>query len=224
MARRPPKSVRPATEEGALRRAIIETAIAMSRDGLSPGRSGNVSARVEGGMLITPTGLAYETLDEEQIVFVGADGSRRAGELKPSSEWLMHLAVYEGKPEAGAVVHCHSLNATALACAGKPIPAFHYMVAVAGGMDIPLAPYATFGSGELAQCVAAALRDRNAALLAHHGQIACGRDLGAALDLAREIETLAAQYCQFLKIGGGPLLDEAEMQRVLQKFCSYGQQ
>jgi L-fuculose-phosphate aldolase len=210
--------------EAALRADIIATARAMSRDGLSPGRSGNVSARVGGGMLITPTGLAYETLRETDIVFVGPAGKRREGERKPSSEWHMHLAVYAARPEAGAVVHCHSMNATALACAEKPIPAFHYMVAIAGGTDIPLAPYATFGTPELAEAVAGALRDRRAALLSHHGQIACGRDLATALDLAREVETLAGQYCRFLQIGGGPLLDEAEMLRVLDKFSGYGQQ
>jgi L-fuculose-phosphate aldolase len=203
---------------------VIDTALAMSREGLSPGCSGNVSARFDGGMLITPTGVPYETLGEDQIVFVGASGERRAGELKPSSEWPMHLAAYQARPKAGAVVHCHSLNATALACAQKPIPAFHYMVAVGGGADIPLAPYATFGTEELAQCVGAALKDRQAALLAHHGQIACGADLGAALALAREVENLAAQYCRFLQIGGGPLLDKAEMRRILKKFGAYGQQ
>lgn len=224
MARRRPNTVRPQTDETALRRAVIDTAVAMSREGLSPGRSGNVSARLADGILITPTGLPYGTLTEEQIVFVGDEGERRAGELKPSSEWPMHLAAYRARPGAGAVVHCHSLNATALACAGKPIPAFHYMVAVAGGIDIPVAPYATFGTEALADCVGAALKDRQAALLAHHGQIACGADLGAALDLAREVENLAAQYCRFLHIGGDALLDDAEMRRVLKKFGSYGQQ
>jgi L-fuculose-phosphate aldolase len=224
MAKQQPKADRPEADETALRRAVIDAALAMSRDGLSPGRSGNVSARVANGMLITPTGLAYETLTESDIVFVGTDGERRTGELKPSSEWPMHLAVYEAKPAAGAIVHCHSLNATALACAGKPIPAFHYMVAAAGGIDIPLAPYATFGSEALAIAVAGALKDRKAALLAHHGQIACGADPMAALDLAREVETLAAQYCRFLQVGGSEVLDEAEMRRVLKRFKGYGQQ
>lgn len=211
-------------DERSLRHGIIETALLMSREGLSPGRSGNVSARVDGGMLITPTGVAYDVLREESIVFVAEDGKTPPGLLKPSSEWQMHLAVYAAQPDAGAVVHCHSLNATALACAGKPIPAFHYMVAVAGGANIPLVPYATFGSSALAANVAAALKERRAALLAHHGQIAYGPDLAAALDLAREVETLAAQYCRVLQMGGGSLLDDAEMGRVLEKFTRYGQQ
>jgi L-fuculose-phosphate aldolase len=136
----------------------------------------------------------------------------------------MHLAIYAAKPDAAAIVHCHSMHATALACAGRPIPAFHYMVAVAGGSDIPLAPYATFGTPELGRAVTSALAERNAALLSHHGQIACGASLEAALDLAREVEVLAGQYCRFLQIGGSALLDEAEMARVLEKFRGYGQQ
>jgi L-fuculose-phosphate aldolase len=213
-----------APDETALRRGVIETAQAMSREGLSPVRSGNVSVRAEGGMLITPTGLAYEGLQPDQIVFVSDKGRTRAVSLKPSSEWHMHLAIYTAKPDAAAVVHCHSMNATALACAERPIPAFHYMVAVAGGSDIPLAPYATFGTPELGRAVTSALAERNAALLSHHGQIACGPSLEAALDLAREVEVLAGQYCRFLQIGGEAILDEAEMARVLEKFRSYGQQ
>lgn len=210
--------------DAALRRSVIETARAMSREGLSPGRSGNVSARTSEGMLITPTGLAYEALNPADIVFMSDDGETGPGALKPSSEWRFHLAIYAARPDIGAVVHCHSMNATALACAGKAIPAFHYMVAVAGGPDIPLAPYATFGTAELAEAVAAALRDRNAALMSHHGQVACGADLAAALDLAREIETLAGQYILALQIGGVAVLPEDEMKRVLEKFRGYGQQ
>jgi L-fuculose-phosphate aldolase len=214
----------PKENDRALRRMVIEAALAISREGLSPGRSGNISTRTAGGMLITPTGMAYDLLREENIVFVGENGKTRPGSLQPSSEWQMHNAIYAMRPETGAIVHCHSMNATALACAGRPIPAFHYMVAVAGGTDIPLVPYGTFGTRELAMSVVAALRDRKAALLAHHGQIACGPDLAAALDLAREVETLAGQYCRVLQIGGGPLLDAVEMRRVLEKFQGYGQQ
>ncbi len=214
----------PKENDRALRRTVIEAALAMSREGLSPGRSGNISTRTVGGMLITPTGMTYDVLREENIVFVGENGKTRPGSLQPSSEWQMHNALYAMRPETGAIVHCHSMDATALACAGRPIPAFHYMVAVAGGADIPLVPYATFGTRELAMSVVAALKDRKAALLAHHGQIACGPDLAAALDLAREVETLAGQYCRVLQIGGGPLLDAAEMRRVLEKFQGYGQQ
>jgi L-fuculose-phosphate aldolase len=210
--------------ERALRHAVVETARAMSREGLSPGRSGNVSARYGDGALITPSGLPYETLTPEQIVLMRGDGSTAPGALLPSSEWQLHLAVYAAHPRAEAIVHCHSPNATALACAGRPIPAFHYMVAVAGGTDIPLAPYATFGTRELADAVAATLVRRRACLLAHHGQIAFGRDLACALDLAREVEVLAMQYIKTLQIGGGPVLGDTAMAEVLAKFQTYGQQ
>jgi L-fuculose-phosphate aldolase len=224
MARPPRKRAAAMPGDTVLRRGVIETALASSREGLSPGRSGNVSARAQGGMLITPTGIAYDVLGEADIVFVGEDGETQSGSLKPSSEWRMHAGIYAARPQIGAIVHCHSMCATALACAGKPIPAFHYMVAVAGGADIPLVPYATFGTTALAEAVAASLDGRQAALLAHHGQIACGPDLAAALDLAREVETLAGQYCKVLQIGGGPILEDTEMIRVLEKFRSYGQQ
>lgn len=212
------------TSEATLRRAVVETAIAMSREGLSPGRSGNVSARIKGGMLVTPTGLPYETLSEDDIVFVDRNGKTRPGALKPSSEWLFHMAIYKAKPAIGAVVHCHSLHATALACARRSIPAFHYMVAVAGGEDIPLAPYATFGTKALADAVAETLRERNACLMEHHGQIACGKDLTSALDLAREVENLANQYVLTLQIGGKSVLHSDEMALILEKFRGYGQQ
>ncbi len=219
-----PKMLQPETDETSLRRAVIETARTMHREGLSPCKSGNVSARFRNGMLITPTGMVYDRLEEGDIVFVGAEGETPAGSRLPSSEWHFHRAIYQAKPETAAIVHCHSLNATALACARKPIPAFHYMVAVAGGKDVPVAAYATFGTPELARAAIAALKNRRACLLANHGQIACGPDLESALDLAREIETLAAQYVTVLKLGSVHILDDAEMERVLAKFATYGQQ
>jgi L-fuculose-phosphate aldolase len=203
---------------------VIATAIAMSRLGLSPGRSGNVSCRWGDGMLITPTGLAYETLAVADIVEVAGDGRVAAGERKPSSEWRFHLAAYAVRPVIGAVVHAHSLHAVALACARRPIPAFHYMVAVAGGSDIPCVPYATFGTEELSRYVADGLANRNACLMANHGQIAVGTSLKAALDLAAEVETLAAQYCLTLAIGGPALLGADEMSVVVERFKTYGQQ
>lgn len=209
--------------DGRLRKEIIETARAMSRSGLSPNRSGNVSARVAGGMLITPTGLAYEEISPKDIVFVADDGTVPAGQKKPSSEWQFHLSAYGARPDMGAIVHTHSLHAVVLACAGKPIPAFHYMVAVAGGIDIPVVPYATFGSAELAGHVAEGLKQRRACLMAHHGAIAMGETLASALELAHEVEVLAEQYVKLLALGAPALLPEAEMQVVLERFKSYGQ-
>lgn len=205
-----------------LRAAVVETARAMSASGLSPGRSGNVSARVADGMLITPSGLAYETMQPSDIVHVLSNGSVPAGQRKPSTEWHFHLAAYRARTDMAALVHTHSLHATVLACAGKPIPAFHYMVAVAGGTDIPLVPYATFGTEDLAAYVAAGLAERNACLMAHHGQVALGTSLAAALELAHEVEVLAEQYLKVLLLGPPQLLGDEEMTRVLAKFKSYG--
>ena len=211
-------------DEAWVRQEIIDTALAMSGEGLSPGTSGNVSARWGEGMLITPSGIAYDDLLPEDIVYLDADGAHAKDARKPSSEWRFHRTAYEAREEAGAIVHTHSLNATALACARKPIPAFHYMVAVAGGGDIPLARYATFGTKELAATVKAALKDRKACLMANHGQIATGASLGHALTLAREVEVLAAQYLKTLALGEPHILDDGEMGRVLERFARYGQQ
>ena len=212
------------TAEADFRARVIAAAQEMSRAGLSPQKSGNVSARAGEGMLITPTGVAYEALQPADIVYVGLDGSRREGELAPSSEWHFHLGIYRAKPEARGVVHTHSDYATSLACMDRSIPPFHYMVAVAGGSDIPCAPYATFGTEELAANVAAALAERDACLMSHHGQIACGASVEKALTLAKEIETLAGQYWRCLQIGEPALLSADEMARVLTKFTTYGQQ
>lgn len=210
--------------EGALRRAIIDTARAMSATGLSPGRSGNVSARFGAGMLITPTGLAYDDIGPNDIVFVASDGTLPAKQRTPSSEWQFHLAAYAARPDRDAIVHTHSLHAVVLACAGRAIPAFHYMVAVAGGADIPLVPYATFGSEALARHVADGLAHRDACLMAHHGAIAMGTTLAKALALAHEIEVLAEQYYKVLALGAPALLSADEMAVVLERFKTYGQQ
>jgi L-fuculose-phosphate aldolase len=211
------------SDEGRLRKAVIETALAMSRSGLSPNRSGNVSCRFADGMLITPSGLAYEDIGPKDIVFVAGDGSVPGKQRNPSSEWHFHLAAYRARPDMSAVVHTHSLHAVVLACARRPIPAFTYMVAVAGGTDIPVVPYATFGTPELAEHVASGLANRNACLMAHHGAIALGATLPQALELAHEVEVLAEQYYKVLTLGAPSLLPDAEMQIVLDKFKSYGQ-
>jgi L-fuculose-phosphate aldolase len=182
-----------------------------------------VSRRFEAGMLITPSGLAYETLSRDDIVYVGPGGERRDGEWKPSSEWRFHLAIYAARADVAAVVHTHSLNATVLACAHRSIPAFHYMVAVAGGKNIPLVPYATFGTEALSRHVAKGLKKRNACLMANHGQIAVGASCAAALELAAEVELLAEQYWKVLAIGKPKLLEDDEMERVVELFKGYGQ-
>lgn len=212
-----------ADDETRLRQEIIDTALAMNESGLSPGTSGNVSARWGEGMLITPTGMPYANLIPEDIVFIDQSGNAQ-GKRKPSSEWRFHLAAYGVRANEQAVLHAHSHFATALACARKAIPAFHYMVAVAGGDDIPLAGYALFGTQELAQEVAAALKERKACLMANHGQLACGTDLSSAFSLAREVEALAGQYISALQAGKPHILSEDQMAEVLERFVTYGQQ
>ena len=195
----------------------------LEQRGLSVGRSGNASARTPTGMRITPSGLEPSRMDPATMVDMAFEGQVLAGTLTPSSEWRMHAGIYAARPEVQAIVHCHSRHATALACTGRGIPAFHYMVAVAGGDSIRCAPYALFGTEALAQHAVEALQDRRACLLANHGQLAMGSSLEAALALAVEVEELAAQYCAALAIGDVAILDEAPMREVLERFASYGQ-
>ena len=210
-------------EETKLRTRMVEVMRAMDARGLNRGTSGNVSARFGDGMLVTPSGVPPERLTPGSMVLVGADDSIPEGQLKPSSEWRMHMQILRRRPDVGGVVHCHSRHATILACAGKPIPAVHYMVGVSGGASVPVAPYATFGSEDLADAVVAALDGRNAALMANHGQIAVAPSLGHALLIAEEIEEQAAVYCGCLAIGGPKLLSDDQMAEIMTKFRSYGQ-
>lgn len=207
-----------------LRHAIVAAGKAMVASGLSPGRSGNVSARCGAGMLITPTGLPFAALAAADIVRLDEAGAAAADALRPSSEWALHAAIYRARPDMHAIVHCHSAAATALACAGLPIPAFHYMIAVAGGDCVPLAPYALFGTPELAALAAAALARHRACLLAHHGQVALGVTLAAACELAETVEWLADMYLRLLPLGAPRLLGAAEMAAVHARFAGYGQQ
>ncbi len=218
------KNAKAKRAEARARRAVIDTAIDMSWTGLSPGRSGNVSCRWKDGMLITPTGMVYDDIRPRDIVYVDAEGGVPAKKSrKPSSEWRFHLAAYHARPDMNAVVHTHSMHATVLACAHEKIPAFHYMVAIAGGKDVPLVPYAMFGTEELADEVGKALCERTACLMANHGQLALGKTLDDALELAGEIEVLATQYCKVLELGEPHILPDADMKRVLQRFKTYGQ-
>lgn len=203
---------------------VIAGCSALISLGLTYGTSGNVSVRRDASSLfVSPTGMAYETLEPADVPLLTLDG-RWFGRRRPSSEWRFHRDIMAARPEVGAIVHAHSRYATALACTGRGIPAFHYMVAVAGGEDIRCAPYHTFGTQELSAAALTALEGRKACLLAHHGIIAVGGDLAAALKLAGEVESLAAQYCAALALGNVGQLDAAEMRRVVEKFRSYGRQ
>jgi L-fuculose-phosphate aldolase len=205
-----------------LRRRIIAVVRAFDALGLGVGTAGNVSARVPGGLLITPTGVPYPELRPADVVTLDERGAVREGRLAPSSEWRFHCDILRARRDAGAIVHVHSPFATAVACTRRGIPAFHYMVAVAGGADIRCARYATFGTATLSRHALRALAGRNACLLANHGQIAVGADLDAALALAREVEELARQYWLAAQLGRPVLLGETEMKTVLEKFRHYG--
>lgn len=206
------------------RERLCETLHEMAAAKLSPGSTGNASVRVDDGMLISPTGATCTSIKPGDLVFIDQRGHAEAGALRPSSEWHMHSAIYQARSEAGAIVHCHSRYATTLACLGKTIPAYHYMIAVAGGDSIELADYATFGTDQLADAVVQALNERKACLMANHGQIVFGSDPEQALALAIQVEDLAAGYCQCLTLGEPHLLSTEDMDEVLAKFSSYGQQ
>jgi len=204
----------------ALRARIVRTARAMNALGINRGKSGNVSARVDRGFLVTPSALPYEETAPHDIVFVDHDG-KASGSRVPSSEWRFHRDIYAARAEANAIVHTHSPFATTLACLDRAIPAFHYMVAVAGGDDIRCAPYATFGTQALSDHAVRALGGRRACLLAHHGMITLGATLDAALALAAEVETLAEMYWRALAISEPALLSADEMAAVVEKFDRY---
>jgi L-fuculose-phosphate aldolase len=208
--------------ELALRQQIIATALRMNELRINRGRSGNVSARDRDGFLITPSGLPYEETRPEDIAAVTLAGEA-SGPRQASSEWRFHRDIYAARQEVGAIVHTHSTFATTLACLGRGIPAFHYMVAVAGGKDIRCADYATFGTQALSDHALVALAARKACLLANHGMIAVGGSLADALALAVEVEALAEQYWRTLQTGTPNLLSDAEMDVVLENFRSYGQ-
>ena len=215
--------------ERELREAVIATAREMNALGINRGKSGNVSARCRDGnyhgFLITPSGMPYASIRAADIVAmpVAGRGDAARGARRPSSEWRFHRDIYRARSDAEAIVHTHAPFATSLACLQRGIPAFHYMVAVAGGDDIRCAPYATFGTQALSDRAVAALEGRRACLLANHGMIAIGASLGAALALAVEVETLAEMYWRARQLGEPLLLSAAEMKVVVAKFGSYGQ-
>ncbi len=210
------------------RRRVVETARAMNAAGINQGTSGNVSVRDgdaagEWSMLVTPSGVPYDRLEAADVVRVRPDGGVE-GRLNPSSEWRMHRDLYAARPEAGAVVHTHATFCTALACRREGIPAFHYMVAVAGGADIRCAGYETFGTQALSDAMIAALEGRKACLLANHGMICFDSTAEKALALAVEVETLARQYWHACQGGEPVLLSQAQMDEVLERFKTYGRQ
>ena len=206
-----------------LRDELVATPRRMSELGLAPGTTGNVSVRTARGLLVTPSGMAYDQLRGDDAVAIDRDGTIRPGQRTPSTEWQLHKDVLIARPDAQAIVHTHSLFCTTVACLRRPIPAIHYMVVRAGSDEIPCADYATFGTAELATAVVRALGRGQACLMANHGMVALGDSLASALRLAAEIETLAAQYWHAAQLGQPHVLPHDELSRVRAQFASYGQ-
>ena len=208
-----------------LKGEVIKYSKKLNTTHLSALRSGNISVRgIEKGIdgfYITPSGMRYSTLRIKDIVFVSLKGIFDKKKNKPSSEWRFHQNIYVNKKEAKAIVHAHSTCATAVSSHQKNIPAFHYMVAVAGGEDIKCTKYATFGTKNLSKKIIKALKNRYACLIANHGQVAFGDDLNKAFELAQEIENICHQYINALRIGIPKILSKKEMKIVLGKFKNY---
>jgi len=207
-----------------LKKQIIKFSKKLNSTNLSALRSGNISARARekgvDGFYITPSGMRYDDLKPSDIVFVSLEG-RFDKKRKPSSEWRFHQDIYVNKKEAKAIVHAHSTCATAISTHQRSIPAFHYMVAVAGGEDIKCTKYATFGTRKLSNNILSALKNRSACLIGNHGQIAFGENLEKAFELAQEIENICHQYIYALRIGIPKILSKKEMKIVLGKMKNY---
>jgi len=200
---------------------IIKYANMLNSEKLSTLRSGNVSLRYKNGFLITPSGVKYSLLKEDDIVFVSLEGKFDETKNKPSSEWRFHKDIYSSKNEANAIVHAHSTHATAVSAHNKDVPAFHYMVALAGGNDLKCAKYATFGTQELSDNIINALKNRKACLMSNHGQVAFGDNLEQAFELAQEVENICHQYINAIKIGEPKILSSSEMDVILEKVKNY---
>ena len=208
-----------------LRAQVIRYAKRLNITNLSTLRSGNVSVRAKekniDGFYITPSGTKYSSLKPKDIIFVSLKGRFDKKKGKPSSEWRFHQDIYVNKKDAKAIVHAHSTCATAVSTHNKSIPAFHYMVGVAGGNDIKCAKYATFGTRNLSKNILSALKSRSACLISNHGQIAFGKNLDSAFELAQEVENICHQYINALRIGIPKILSKKEMKIVLGKMKTY---
>jgi L-fuculose-phosphate aldolase len=212
-------------DESAARQALVEAARRLDAAGLNVNASGNLSVRVGGDVLVTPSGVRPDAMTLDSCVLLDAAGAvRRRGEAVPTSEWRLHVELYRRRPDVAAVVHTHSLEATAASTLGRSVPAVHYVVARFGGPELVCAPYATYGSDELARHVADALGDvRTACLMANHGAIAVAADLGTAVALALDVEWLCGVHRRAVALGTPNVLDDDEIARVAERFTTYGQ-
>jgi L-fuculose-phosphate aldolase len=210
-------------EQEAARLGLVQVMRRMHASGLNRGTSGNASIRVAGGMMVTPSGVPPDALTPESMVFVGEDGVAAGGQMVPSSEFRMHHHILVRRPDARAVVHCHSRHATILACCGRPIEPIHYMVLVARAPRVPIAPFAVFGTEELAVHVVETMGPGYACLMAHHGQVAIGQSWQQALAIAEEIEEQAAITYGAALLGGAELLTPDQLAGTVEQFRGYGQ-
>jgi L-fuculose-phosphate aldolase len=207
------------------RKDICAAMVALVDTGLNRGASGNVSVRDGDHMLITPSGIPPHDIRPDQIARMPLSGEGEwDGPMKPSVEWRFHRDILNARPEMNAVVHTHAQWSTVLAIARRPIPAVHYMIAAFGGVDIPLAGYATFGTPELSAHVLQAMQGRAGCLMANHGMVVGGRDLTHALWLANEMEALAHQHYHASLLGAEHILSDAEIAETLKGFAGYGVQ
>lgn len=200
---------------------LLKTCQTLAKLGLNKGTSGNASIRAEDGFLITPSGIAVDKMLPADMVWMDFSG-KAIGLRQPSSEWRFHLDILKNKPEVNAVVHTHSMFATTLSTLRLDIPAFHYMIALAGGDSIRCAPYALFGSQQLSDHALLALQNRKACLLANHGMITVGETLEKAFYITQEVETLCEQYLRALQVAQPYILSHQEMIDVQEKFKGYG--
>lgn len=207
------------------RRALLDGAIRLETLGLNHNAAGNLSMRVGDAVLVTPTGIPTRVMTAEQMVLLDRDGRPLDDDsAEPTSEWRLHLAIMAARPDIDAIVHTHSPEATAASTLARPVPAVHYVVARFGANELPCAPYATYGSAELATAVLDTLGARAmACLMANHGAIAAGRDLATALALAVDVEWFCGIYRRALQVGEPVVLDGEEIARVEQLFAGYGQ-
>ena len=205
-----------------MRQQLVETARRMNALGINQGAAGNLSFRSHQGFIITPSAMHYDEMRADDLVELALGSGEVISGGRPSSEWRFHRDIYQAREEVNVVLHAHPVFCTALACQHRSIPAFHYMVAVAGGKSIECAGYALFGTQALSDQVLAALENRRACLMANHGMIALGSDLRGALALAVEVETLAAQYVRTLQMGEPVMLSDEQMDDALQAFSGYG--
>ena len=202
------------------RAALLATALAACRCGLNHGATGNLSVRQGGGMLITPTAIPYDQLQEADLVELALEGEPAAG-ARPSSEWRLHADIYRQRPDAGAVLHAHPRFSTTIACLREDLPAVHYMIAITGSDRVRCSSYALFGTAELSAAAVAALGSSKACLLANHGLVTVGRDLPEALRIAEEVEAVAEYWWRARAVGTPVILTQSEMRNAIARFSRY---